>query len=293
MSTEPTSDPSHDTIQPTPDQKTTAQPPTETSDADETALIADVPATRPRRWRRRPKRYQIALAGVVMVMGAAGWYFLSPPAQPLEAPVAELTDAQRFELLFAELAKSEETVARMDAITIDDAMLRRLITLDRLTTLQVKIESISLETVDLITRMPKLEQLHLRRAPITDEMLARIATSPTIWLLNLPAAVVTPSAIESLESMPMLRNLRLGIKDGTNRHARAVAKLKRLRTVHLIGISVSDDGLQALAALPQLESLYLDGSAVTEGGWTWLFQNHPQLHVHIDQKHHDRDPQKH
>jgi len=283
MSTEPTSDPSQDSIPPT----------TETNDAETTASIADVPATRPRRWRRRPKRYQIALAGAVAVMGAAGWYSLFPPAHPLVAPVAEPTDAQRFEMLFAELAKSEETVARMDAITIDDAMLRRLITLDRLTTLQVKIESITLETVELIARMPKLEQLHLRRAPITDEMLARIITSPTIWLLNLPAAIVTPDAIESLESMPMLRNLRLGIEDGNNRHARAVAKLKRLRTVHLIGISVSDDGLQALAALPQLESLYLDGSAVTEGGWAWLFQNHPQLHVHIDQKHHDRDPQKH
>jgi hypothetical protein len=280
----------------TPDQSQDPIPlATDVHDAAESGAetVADAPTTRSRGWRRRPKRYQMALAGLVMVIGAAGWYFLTPAAPPPEAPAEALTDAQRFELLFAELSKSEETVARMDAITIDDAMLRRLVTLDRLTTLQVKIESISNETVALISRMPKLEQLHLRRAPINDEMLAQIATSPTIWLLNLPAAVITPAAIESLESMPMLRNLRLGIKEGTNRHARAVAKLRRLRTVHLIGIAVSDDGLQSLAALPQLESLYLDGSAVTEGGWTWLFQNHPQLHVHIDQKHHDLDPQKH
>jgi len=32
---------------------------------------------------------------------------------------------------------------------------------------------------------------------------------------------------------------------------------------------------------------------VTDEGWDWLFQNKSHLHVHIDQKHHDRDPQKH
>ena len=93
--------------------------------------------------------------------------------------------------------------------------------------------------------------------------------------------------------MPALRNLRLGIKDGNNRHGRAVATLSRLRTVHLIRVAITDEGLQALAKMPQLESLYLDDSSITDAGWTWLFEENPQLHVHINQKHHDRDPQKH
>jgi hypothetical protein len=112
-------------------------------------------------------------------------------------------------------------------------------------------------------------------------------------LLNLPICKVTPKAIEELGDMAALRQLRLGIKSGDNRHGRAVATLSRLRSVHLIGVSVTDEGLRPLSQMPQLESLYLDDTAVTDTGWTWLFKENPQLHVHVNQKHHDRDPQKH
>ena len=133
----------------------------------------------------------------------------------------------------------------------------------------------------------------MRGVAINDAVLTQIATSPTIWLLNLPNAEVSPEAIENLATMPALRQLRLGIQTGDNRHGRAVSTLTRLRSVHLIGVYVTDEVLQLLAKMPQLESLYLDDTAVTEAGWTWLFQNSPHLHVHINQKHHDRDPHIH
>jgi hypothetical protein len=51
--------------------------------------------------------------------------------------------------------------------------------------------------------------------------------------------------------------------------------------------------LKTLAAMKQLESLYLDDCAVTEAGWNWLFREHPDLHIHVDQNHLDRDPSAH
>ncbi len=237
---------------------------------------------------------RVAISAVVVgtfaIMGLV--YLLmgidTTPTAPPEPSVEE-----RFKEQFTELQKSEVTVARLDAFTIDDSMLKQLASLDQLMTIQVKASDVSLETIAAIAKMPKLEQLHVRGAAINDDMLAALTSSPTIWLLNFPNAEVSPAGLECLAKMPALRNLRLGIKDGNNRHGRAVATLSRLRTVHLIRVAITDEGLQALAKMPQLESLYLDDSSITDAGWTWLFEENPQLHVHINQKHHDRDPQKH
>src|SRR5690606_2919053 len=104
---------------------------------------------------------------------------------------------------------------------------------------------------------------------------------------------ISPAAIERLAELPQLRQLRLAVPGGDNGFAAAVAAIRTLRSVHLIGIAVTDAGLQELATLPQLQSLYLDDTEISDQGWVWLFENRPGLHVHIDQKHHDRDPQRH
>jgi hypothetical protein len=245
--------------------------------------------------KSKPRLWWCAVATCVigsMAILSVGYVFIRETAVP---PTEERqpTAAERFEEQFAVLQNSKETVARLDAFTIDDAMLKKLASIDRLTTIQVKADTVSLDTIATLSKLPKLEQLHVRGAAINDEMLAELASSSTIWLLNFSNAMVSPTGIEALAKMPTLRQLRLGIKDGDNRHGRAVATLSRLRAVHLIRVAVTDEGLHALAKMPQLESLYLDDSAITDAGWTWLFENNPQLHVHINQKHHDRDPQKH
>jgi hypothetical protein len=42
--------------------------------------------------------------------------------------------------------------------------------------------------------------------------------------------------------------------------------------------------------MPGLWSLYLDGAGVSEGAWGGYFEQRPDVHVHVDQVHHDRDP---
>jgi hypothetical protein len=265
-----------------------------------TREAVDSPATKwyqkPWAWvrRKRSRRQWITLIGVsgVLVVGLGWWAFsrngTEEALEPLPPPPSE-----RFAEIIKALPSSEETEVRIDDFKLDDEMLKQLVAIDRLTILQVECEDVSIETLVLLAKMPKLEQLHLRGIKIDDERLAILATSETIWLLNLPNADITPESIQKLDTMPALRNLRLGIQGGDNRHGRAVSTLARLRVVHLIGVGVTDEGLQSLARMPLLESLYLDGAAVTEQGWSWLFQNNPQLHVHINQKHHDNDPQKH
>ena len=111
--------------------------------------------------------------------------------------------------------------------------------------------------------------------------------------MNLPHSRLTEKGIRSLSALPKLRQLRVGSTLLGNDIGRALLEVKSLRGVHLIGVPLSDEGLKVIVQLPHLESLYLDDAAITESGWDWLFQNHPQLHVHINQRHHDRDPQHH
>jgi len=241
---------------------------------------------------RRSRRAVIAcgaIAGLAILL--VGYFILTGESVPPAAP--EPTAAERFDEQFASLQKSDEAVVRMDAFEIDDAMLQKLASMDRLNTIQVDVSSVSVGTIALLAKMPKLEQLHIRNAVINDEMLAALAESPTIWLLNFPSAEISPAGIKHLEKMPSLRQLRLGIKDGDNGHGRAIAELSSLRSVHLIRVAITDEGLQSLAKMPRLESLYLDDSVITDSGWQWLFEKNPQLHVHVNQQHHDRDPQKH
>lgn len=142
-------------------------------------------------------------------------------------------------------------------------------------------------------RLPDLEHLRLRLSPITDDGIVSLAGCQKLWLLNLPHSRLTIEGIRSLRNFPSLKQLRLGSPKLSGECCRAIAELKSLRGLHLIGIAVTDDGLKMLATLPRLESLYLDDSEVTDIGWKWLFQNHPQLHVHVNQRHHDRDPHAH
>lgn len=44
--------------------------------------------------------------------------------------------------------------------------------------------------------------------------------------------------------------------------------------------------------MPALRNLYLDGAEVSDEAWAGYFQAHPNVHVHVDQAHHDRDSQR-
>lgn len=273
---------------------------TATETGDDGAVVVET-AGRPR--FRRPGRRSLVLAAAVVVLvavisGLTGLRWQSDLHGDLQADAASETTPETpgddLHATLAYLVKTAGDMVRLDNFHATDETIRTLADVERLRVIRIDGGRLSAEAGRSLAAMPHLEQLHLRRVQVDDGFVEALADSQTIWLINLTASPeVSHEAIARLAEMPRLRQLRLVIAGGGNRYARAVASMRRLRHLHLIGIAVNDEGLERLASLPHLESLYLDESAVSEQGWLWLFEHHPQLHVHIDQKHHDRDPQKH
>ncbi|MBU6277578.1 MAG: hypothetical protein KGQ61_13155, partial [Planctomycetes bacterium] len=146
----------------------------------------------------------------------------------------------------------------------------------------------------VLATLPDLERLVLRESPVGDAGLAHLAALPRLRDLNLPQSAATARGVALVAAGPAgrsLRSLRLGGGGLAGADvARAVARLVGLRSLHLIDVPIGDEGLAALAEMPGLWNLYLDGAGVSEGAWGGYFERRPDVHVHVDQVHHDRDP---
>ena len=146
---------------------------------------------------------------------------------------------------------------------------------------------------EILATLPDLERLVVRQSPLTDTGFRRLAACTKLRDLNIPQAACTAGGIRALSGLEHLRSLRIGSRAlaGADVCA-AVAELPGLRTLHLIDVPIGDAGLRVLARLPRLWSLYLDGAGVSDEAWEEYFQACPKVHVHVDQAHHDRDPNR-
>lgn len=207
--------------------------------------------------------------------------------------VPRIVPAVLFDQLCKETRKDQDPTLHVTDFEVNDAMVQQLADIECIETLIFDQGVVTDEAIKIISELPKLQHLRLRLSPIGDEGLKMLANTETLWYLNLPHAACTNEGVGALAALPRLRQLRLGSGNLGNGVGREVASITSLRGIHLIGVKVTDEGLKMLAKMPHLESLYLDDSAVTEAGWDWLFREHPHLHVHINQSHHDRDPNLH
>lgn len=201
--------------------------------------------------------------------------------------------AEPFAATLARVVAAGAETIWLEAGDVRDAEIETLANVERLRVIRVRGGRLSGSAGRALASMPHLEQLHLRDVELDDEALDALAQSRSLWLLNLVGRGFSHAGIRRLAKLRMLRQLRVGMNDGDDRVAEAIASIRTLRSVHLIGAGTTGQGLRALAGLPQLQSLYLDDSKISDEDWTWLFDNHPHLHVHIDQGHHDRDPSRH
>jgi hypothetical protein len=144
---------------------------------------------------------------------------------------------------------------------------------------------------EILAALPGLERLVLRESPLTDAGFRSIARCLSLRDLNVPQAACTAAGVRSLASLPALESLRLGGATLSGEEAgRAVASLSHLRSIHLIDVRLGDEGLAAISGMKGLRNLYLDGAGVSDAEWERYFHAHPDVHVHVDQAHHDRDP---
>jgi hypothetical protein len=205
-------------------------------------------------------------------------------------------------------SKSESTIAqqitqgragRLDRIELldtaaDDVMLEMLAAEDGWVDVLILDKGvISDRGAESIARLPNLFHLRLRESPISDHGLERLSSCESIHILNLPQCDATAEGVAALAALSELRNLRLGGQKLDSATAESIALIMSLRNVHLIEVPIDDEGLRQIASLPKLQSLYLDDSDVTQAGWDWLFETHPDLHVHVNQRHVDRNHSNH
>jgi|GEM_PF-527258 len=245
--------------------------------------------------KTRLHRFRWPLAAVALVgigCGGIATYFLSTGGGEAAVQIQAEDHAAVLRLKIEEVkeGKTDDLVIADFPVTAADleplrgvAGVRRVI-LDH--------EDVTEDVLEIIARLPDVRQIRIRSTQITDRALGHLVDAKNLLSLNLPNGRITSAGIRSLMDGPRLRHLRIGGIEDVD-PSELFARLTSLRALHLIGVPVTDEGLKLLAAMPQLESLYLDDSKVTDAGWDWLFANHPELHVHIDQGHHDRDPQRH
>ena len=139
-----------------------------------------------------------------------------------------------------------------------------------------------------------LVHLRLRMSPITDESAVKIAgTQKYLKILNVPQGDFGPEGFSAIAEMSNLSHLRLGGKRIDDQCVASVSKMTSLQSLHLIGPSITGRSLTDIAAMENLQSFYLDDCVIPDKDWEAFFAARKNIHVHIDQAHHDRDPGQH
>lgn len=196
----------------------------------------------------------------------------------------------------AAVVQGDSVEIRCADAPMTDQQLTDLVKLDgKLLDLLVDRGGISDQNVQSIARIRSLEHLRIRESQLSDAALDVLAKGNlrSLRILNLPQSAITARGIEYLRQFPALTQLRLGGPQLTDEAALAIAGLPALKSLHLIGPKLSDEGLRHLATAPHLASLYIDDCPLSDEAWEKVFELKPGLHVHIDQSHHDRDPNAH
>lgn len=241
------------------------------------------------------------LAGLaLLVVVAAGCPATTPQpgrvaAQEQAQPPAAEPDAN-WQLQFAAILAGKEDTLLLEDRPITSEQLDQLAQLkDSLEQLLIDAGGVDADSLPSILVLKRLTHLRLRECPLGDSSFEQLAASglDQLRILNVPQSQVTARGIASLATLPKLVQLRLGGGQIDDAAVAEIARLPELRSLHLIGPSLSDAALGELALAPKLSSFYLDDCQLSDQAWEQLFEAKPTLHVHVDQQHHDRDPNQH
>ncbi|GAA5505137.1 hypothetical protein [Novipirellula caenicola] len=241
----------------------------------------------------RGQRWAIGVTILVVAIAYAGYRWTQSNPTSAQSQHVEPSPQEKFDQIHEPLVQGKATALEIDDFEITDSMLLQVKDLEAVETLIVDQGRVTDEGIAHLPTLPNLQLVRLRYSPITDAGMATLAKCSSLWYVNLPHAECTAKGVQLLKAIPELRQLRIASPKLGNEVTREIASIQSLRGVHLIDVPVTNDGLKSLASLPYLESLYLDNSLVTESGWRWLYTNYPQIHVHVNQEHHDYDPKAH
>ncbi|MEC7564643.1 MAG: hypothetical protein VX738_03070 [Planctomycetota bacterium] len=207
----------------------------------------------------------------------------------IEPPPPELTTQQIIENAIHD---SNQTSILIDSTVVKNDDLRVLDGYSHITSLLFDNSQITDEGLSHLTNMPGLTQLRIR-STLSDSAVDSILEMEQLQYLNLPFADFTDAGIQALSQHPEIKLLRIGGPHLTDDAVKHIAKMPSLLFLHLIRVPITDAALPELYTNTNLQSLYLDDSLTTEKGLLKLIEHLPQLHLHINQGHLDRDPSKH
>jgi Leucine-rich repeat (LRR) protein len=227
----------------------------------------------------------VALAGCVIAgcdagPGDRGQATTAPQEQDWAAQVAAVR------------AKKTDRIEVTQA-AVGDNELQQLAGLDSLRELLIDRGEMTSAGLTVLAKLPQLEHVRIRGAKLTDDDLRTLCGITTLQRLNVPQADFTNEGLAALAQLKHLELLRLGSPRVTDAGIQHIGQVPTLRWLHLIEIPVTDGAVKPIAQLPKLESLYLDGTKISDAGYDQLFAARDNLHVHVDQRHHDRDPHGH
>ncbi|WP_254506942.1 hypothetical protein [Anatilimnocola floriformis] len=177
---------------------------------------------------------------------------------------------------------------------IGDEELQQLAGLDSLRELLLDKGTMTSAGLAPLAKLPKLEHVRIRGARIDDEGFRALCAIPSLKRINLPQADLTNDGLSAIAQTKQLESLRFGSPRVTDDGVKHISELETIRWLHFIDLPLRDESLRTIGThFPHLESLYIDGGKFSDAAWDEFFKAKPGLHVHVDQKHHDRDPHGH
>lgn len=255
-----------------------------------------------RPWHNRPirKSWRLPLRLILPAL-----FLLSSGCEPV--PVTSKVDNDRsnqhdqqalsnWDEQFTSVLAGESDTLVVETEPITARQLSQLPQLDgKLTQLLIEAGGVDDAAIAAIAQVRSLVHLRLRECPISNVGLAILveANLPELQILNIPQSQCNAGGIAKLALLPKLIQLRLGGKQIDDAAVAEIAKLPKLRSLHLIGPKLTDVALEKLAGSELLSTFYLDDCPLSDAAWQQLFTAKPKLHVHVDQAHHDRDPNQH
>jgi hypothetical protein len=141
--------------------------------------------------------------------------------------------------------------------------------------------------------LKKLVLIKLRNCPLTDRAASVFRELESLQFLNVPQAEFSASGLKLLAGHPNLRQLRISGTLVNDDACQLFNELPELRFLHLIGPKITAVGIEHLTKIEKLQSLYIDDCPAPDAAWEVFFKSRPDVHVHLDQHHLDRDPAKH
>ena len=237
----------------------------------------------------------IILSPIILSLSSLCLPGCSSPVEPAVANPSAIADEPSLTDQIAAIRAGTTDIIFIESMSLRDTDLGALVDIPGLRVLQLDYADNMLTDTGMteIAKLTQLEHLRIRGGSIGDDGLKALSTMPNLRALNLPQGKFTDTGLAHLKHLPKLQMLRIGSPNVTDKGIAEFKDFPSLSRVHLIDIPITNRGLADLQAIPKLESLYLDGANISDAAVDELFRKRPNLHVHFNQAHHDRDPHKH